>query len=98
MTKFNLDDELEEVFASGYNLPTKASYVDHVVEATEKANQQITANMVSNEECERRVLQAWARGSIETLEHVKEWADKTEVTYNDMMSARLAKLTKEGEA
>lgn len=31
-------------------------------------------------------------GTVDTLEHVKEWADKTEVTYNDMMESRLNSL------
>ncbi len=41
------------------------------------------------EEAERL---AYGRGTVDTLDHVKAWADKTETTYNEMMSARLKAL------
>lgn len=36
--------------------------------------------------------EAYDKGSLDTLEHVKKWADKTEVTYNNMMKNRLDEL------
>lgn len=34
----------------------------------------------------------YGKGAVDTLEHVKKWADETEETYNQMMSNRLATL------
>lgn len=43
-------------------------------------------------------LLGYGRGTVDTLEHVKNWADKTEVSYNDMMSQRLASLKNQGKS
>lgn len=50
--------------------------------------------LIAKAEREAEAL-GYGRGTIDTLNHVKAWADKTEETYNDMMSDRLATLTKE---
>lgn len=46
------------------------------------------------EATQSEVDKAYGKGSLDTLEHVKKWADSTEITYNDMMKNRLAQLTK----
>lgn len=39
-----------------------------------------------------QVRQAEGRGRVEVLNALKQWADKTEVTYNDLIEAELKKV------